>query len=293
MNNCPKNSSAERKTKTERSGNLLTETGYTSTEGRRWCRASSFFKLEGEKHEGTLVVRFSVFDREQTKRHDALNKFGTFGKASQAEAFACYEYSMCRSSWKEKGSHMKSIRLIRQAPLNGLIKGTVVVMLILLCVMTIEVQAIYAKGQSGGPNAGQAACLEPGLSTFIVGPNEITGNADITNGCPANVSGSANIESKITDCPGVGSSDKNASFTFQLSPNKTDSQGFDVKAGCVVCVNHKPSSFPPFHVQIIVSNITGTFVYNGTIYHTGATPSSVSVTDLLGNNPPEVIPPCP
>ncbi len=157
--------------------------------------------------------------------------------------------------------------------------------------MPIFTQTIYAKDAL--PNAAQAACLEPDLATYVTGPNEITGVADITNGCPANVAGSANLSARITDCPGVGTNTGGSSYTYEISPNQTNTQQFDVRAGCVICVNHKPSSFPPFHVQITLSNIQGTFSYKGIIYKTGATPSSVSQTDLLGNNPPEVVPHCP
>jgi hypothetical protein len=189
------------------------------------------------------------------------------------------------------------LRLIQQKLLRWLMRSSIVGMLTIVCVMSIFIQTTHAHSRSSDPpNFAQAACLAPGLSTFITGPNDFVADAEIHNDCPAGASGasgSAVLSTKITDCHGVGAGGTSNTFTFQVSPGHTFTQGFTGQAGCVVCVNHKPSSFPPFHVQITLSNIQGVFTYKGTVYRTGATPSSVSVTDLLGNNPPDFIPPCP
>jgi len=102
-------------------------------------------------------VRFSVFDREQTKRHDALNKFGTFGKASQAEAFACYEYSMCRSSWKEKGSHMQLVQ--NQRPVHSHRMFSVSVFSILFVVLLFSLLATPLRTYAASPS--HKAIVEP------------------------------------------------------------------------------------------------------------------------------------
>jgi hypothetical protein len=118
------------------------------------------------------------------------------------------------------------------------------------------VQPIYA---SGGPNVAQAACLEPAIATFVTGPNSISGEAVIYNGCPANVTGSYTLGARITDCPGVGLGDSSRNIDFQIPVEGSSITNFEVNAGCVICVDGEPLEYPGFHVASTESNIMGVF----------------------------------
>lgn len=143
------------------------------------------------------------------------------------------------------------------------------------------------------PQITMGACLEPGVAAFVTGPNEISGTAEVYNGCPSPIVGSFQLLARITDCPGIGTGLGESTTHFQRDSDDTEIKNFGVSAGCVVCDNGIPVEFPKFHVQVTVLNIMGVGTYKGVVYKTGATPSTASTTELLSNSPPEVVPPCP
>ena len=154
-------------------------------------------------------------------------------------------------------------------------------------------RSAYAKSL-GGPNYVVDYCLAPQLTVYVTGPNSVYIYADIFNHCPANVAGSFSVGIKVTDCGGSYTPPSSDNITFQVGTNGIPfTDELEGNAGCVICDNGVPIAYPSFHLQVNEGNIAGAFLYKGVSYRAYGKPASASETELLSNNPPEYIPPCP
>jgi hypothetical protein len=191
---------------------------------------------------------------------------------------------------------MRKVVPAHRAILVQIIRCSIVgVIVAVLLVLSLDHPA-YAKSFSGpkGPNYAANYCLKPQLTVYVTGPNSVYIYADIFNNCPANVAGSFSVGIKVTDCGGSVTPPSSANITFQVGTNGIPfSDELEGNAGCADCVNGAPVGFPPFHLQVNEGNIAGAYVYKNVAYRAYGNPSSASETELLSNNPPEYIPPCP